>query len=51
MKYIVSLTDTTEYEIEANTPEQARLQALNWWDERTPYILMRDENGHLIKRT
>lgn len=49
MKYTISISDVAEYEVEADTLEQAKLQALTWWDERTPYMLVRDENGYLAR--
>lgn len=37
-KYFIELTDVVEYEVEARNQEEAINLALQWWDERMPYI-------------
>lgn len=49
MKYTISITDVAEYEVEADTSEEAKLQALRLWEKRTPYVLIKDDTGHIVR--
>ena len=42
-KFYVSLRDSTDYTVEANTPEEAIEMALEWWSERMPDIIHVEE--------
>ena len=42
-KFNISLKDFVQYEqIEANTKEEAIQQALEWWIERTPQMVIEE---------
>lgn len=43
VKWDICLRDVTEYEIEAETKEEAIEIALDYWSERLPEILWCDE--------
>lgn len=36
MKYIITVSDIATYEIEANSVGEAKVQAWDWFHERTP---------------
>lgn len=42
MKFTIDLQDCTTYDVEADTKEEAIQQALAWWDERTPDMMVEE---------
>ena len=44
-KFYVMVRDSVDYEIEAETEEQAIEQAYQYWTERDPDILVDDEES------
>ena len=47
-KFQVSFKDSVDYIVEANTPEEAIKIALEWWDERIPYITVVEEDWKIF---